>query len=211
MKVLKLLLSLLFPPRGAEHLVNTAGEDALFAKFAPTTFELSGAHAVGLLPYRDETVRAFILEAKFHDNTRAQEALSALLADFLMERAVEETAFGEKLALVPIPLGEKRHKERGYNQVERVCEMAIAELGTSVVLLSNALTRTRETLPQTNLSGDARRENIHDAFQAKEGLDPNFHYLVIDDVVTTGATLLSAITALKKGGAVKISAIALAH
>lgn len=211
MSLLKAFLSLLFPPRKDERVVSALGEAGLFARSAPASFELSGTHAVGLLPYRDETVRAFILEAKFHENESAIAALGSVLADYLMERIADETALGGKLVLIPVPLGEKRMKERGYNQMERICETAVAKLGDSVACMPGALRRVRETAPQTSLSGDQRRINMLGAFAAKNELDPSYSYIVVDDVVTTASTLLAAVDALRIGGAYQVGAIALAH
>lgn len=211
MRLFKEFLEFLFPPRRDELLVRTYENEDLFPISAPVSMTVGGVVAVGLLPYRNETVRAFIREAKFHKNTKALQALSDVLADHLLERVADETAFGKKFVLVPIPLGTKRLKERGYNQTAEVCRLAITRLGNSVTRMEDALVRTKDTLPQTELSGDARRHNMRGAFSVSGPLDPSFSYILIDDVVTTGATLLASVQALRTGGAKEISAITFAH
>lgn len=211
MQVFTKLLELLFPPRPDELVVRTCKSDDLFALSNPVVVNIGQTPVTGLLPYRNETVRACIREAKFHKNEKAMHELSAVLADHLLERVVDETAFGTKIALVPVPLGAKRLKERGYNQTTEVCRLALTRLGNSVRLMEDALIRTKETLPQTELSGNARRHNMQGAFSASRPLDPSLSYILIDDVMTTGATLLSAIQSLREGGATHISATTLAH
>jgi predicted amidophosphoribosyltransferase len=77
--------------------------------------------------------------------------------------------------------------------------------------LQSALVRARETMPQTGLPGDARRSNMCSAFSAAHALDPSCTYIVVDDVVTTGATLVAALEAMRKGGATDVAAVALAR
>jgi len=211
MYVVSLLLDFLFPPREHARLVRTATTDQLSERLAPASFSLQGTEALGLLSYRDPLVRATLLEAKFHNNLSAQKLLGEVLTDYLLEYSAEETAFGQKIALVPVPLGEKRKKERGHNQVETICRLAIENTGISVVVLPKLLKRTRETLPQTQLSGDARRENMRDAFVAEDIPNDDYTYIVVDDVLTTGATLLAATQAVRASGATSVSALALAH
>ncbi len=211
MRIFKKFLELLFPPRADELLVNACESKDLFGLMTPVALTTGGAPTVGLLPYRNETVRAFIREAKFHKTPQAIQALSEVLADHLLELVADETAFGNSVVLVPVPLGSKRLKERGYNQTAEVCRLALTRLGSSVTLMEDVLIRTKNTLPQTELSGDERRRNMHGAFSTVEPLNPALSYILVDDVVTTGATLLSAIQALREGGARHISAITLAH
>jgi len=210
MNFLHKILRILFPARTTERLVEEQGEVGLFSYSSPSSFFITDCPTTALLPYTSPLVRAFILEAKFHNNTVATGALGAVLKDHLLERISEETALGGNLALIPIPLGEKRRRERGYNQTELICREACASFNECVVL-PDALVRTRETEPQTKLSGTARRQNMKNAFTASSSLDSSLSYIIVDDVVTTGATLMAALQALKKGGATRISAIALAH
>lgn len=211
MWLFRALLEFLFPFRERTTLVEGATARDLFSRCSPATFSLDGVEGVGLLPYRDALVRACILEAKFHANAHAQQLLGEVLTDFVLERVTDATAFGTKVMLVPLPLGEKRRKERGYNQVEEICRHTLGRLEGMAMLAPEALTRVRETLPQTELPGDARRQNMCEAFRAAPNLNPSHTYIIVDDVMTTGATLLAAIEALHDAGLPTVSAIALAH
>ena len=77
-----------------------------------------------------------------------------------------------------------------------------------------ALTRIRPTPPQKNLSPDARRRNVAGAFEVRAGkaaLISGAHVILVDDVLTTGATLSACARALKKAGARRVDALVLAR
>lgn len=159
-----------------------------------------------LLPYGNPLVKAVIQEAKFHGNKHAISLMGAVLYEYLLDL---DTFHGESCVLVPIPLSPQRKHERGYNQVEKICAVALQN-NSLTTHSAHVLIRTRNTLPQTTLTRSARLENMQGAFYAQP-LDTSLTYIVIDDVVTTGATLADAVRALREAGALRILPIALAH
>jgi len=212
MRLFEQLVQLLFPARPTEALVRNALPDHLAARTTAQSFDASGISAVALLPYHDALAHAAIVEAKFYANEKAQELLGSVLAEYLLERLGEDAAFGGTAAcLVPVPLGEMRRHERGYNQCERICEAAARRLGLAVRMKPNVLKRIKDTVPQTDLSGRERRKNMQGAFRVEPGLDTERTYIVVDDVMTTGATLHAAAAALRAAGATRIIPLALAH
>ncbi len=204
--VMRGLLDLVFPPRETELLVRSIRPEALASLVNPVTNE---AGVVALLPYREPLVHALIIETKYHGNTAASSLLASVLSDYLLERMSEETELERRnIALIPLPLSGKRKRERGYNQVEQVLQEAATQLGAHME--TNLLTRTRHTTPQTRLSKEERRTNVTDAFRTTTP-DPAYLYIVVDDVLTTGATLAEAVHTLTKAGADRVIAVALAH
>jgi ComF family protein len=111
--------------------------------------------------------------------------------------------------VVPIPLGEKRRRERGYNQVALVAMPLAASLKWQYA--PRALKRIRETRSQVGLSYEERRENTTNAFASDARLVGDRTVLLMDDVATTGATLSAAASALSAAGARKIYALTLAR
>ncbi|MBC7871848.1 MAG: ComF family protein [Chitinophagaceae bacterium] len=89
--------------------------------------------------------------------------------------------------IVPVPLGEKRLKERGYNQAQLIAERLAAEM--AVPCLPYALRRRRETQSQVGLNAQQRSENMVDAFEADAAQLKGLRVLIVDDVLTTGSTL----------------------
>ena len=77
--------------------------------------------------------------------------------------------------------------------------------------LMNALVRGKNTPPQSSLSGPARRNNLQGAFQMKKGIVLPASVLLIDDVITTGATLEACATVLRRAGARRIYGLTIAR
>ncbi|HET7603178.1 MAG TPA: ComF family protein [Gemmatimonadales bacterium] len=110
--------------------------------------------------------------------------------------------------LVPIPLGSRRRRRRGYNQSERLAH-ALAAL-TGLPLHEGLLVRARETRSQTALTPEARQANIAGAFEAASRAREQ-RVVLVDDVFTTGATLLDAARALSQAGAAWVGAVTFAR
>jgi ComF family protein len=150
-----------------------------------------------------DPIRTAIHQLKYRRNLGLGEALALPLADFVrsLNWPVE--------AIVPIPLSQKRYQERGYNQVATFAYPLALHLG--LPYLGDALHRTRDTRSQVGLSAHERRENVHNAFQAREKLVRGKQILLVDDVATTGSTLSSAANALLIAGAQAVYAVTLAR
>ena len=112
-----------------------------------------------------------------------------------------------RLVLVPVPLAPKRLRDRGYNQSEHLARALAAYSGKPVLV--EALRRTRETPTQTALTPEARLANVAGAFEGR-GVQGS-RVVLVDDVFTTGATLLAAAAALTQAGAAQVEAVTFAR
>jgi predicted amidophosphoribosyltransferase len=176
----------------------------------------SGVSAIAILPYRVPLVQAFVTEAKYQRNKKALEFLGEILAAYI--RSLQEKGLDQarQYVLVPLPLGKKRLQERGYNQVEEIVRYALTNLQSETFsLMPDLLFRTRDTVAQTTLGREARKKNMQGAFGAlhvlpKSSVDFST-YILIDDVLTTGATLFAAYEALRIAGTKDILLLTLAH
>ena len=110
--------------------------------------------------------------------------------------------------LIPLPLHPNRLRERGFNQAQEIARLFTKQL--NIDLRGDALQRVRDTEHQARLSEKARHKNMRHAFLASPEVAGK-HIALIDDVITTGASLDAASRALKKAGARRVEAWVLAR
>ncbi len=156
-------------------------------------------------PFRfDGVIRQAIHQLKY----RNLRALAAPLAKFLSDYLVTNP-FPEEV-LVPVPLHQKRLRERGYNQSGLLAHQ-LSKL-TNLPLVDDCLIRLRHTPPQARTSTVAeRRGNVANAFTCRDHSVCNKQVLLIDDVSTSGATLDACAAALKAAGATSVWGLVLAR
>ncbi len=146
----------------------------------------------------DARVRPLVHRFKYLGWWRLADSFAARMAP-LVDRASDAD-------LIPIPLAAGRRRRRGYNQAERLA--AALSMQTGLPCRSDRLGRVRETPTQTRLTPEGRLANLADAFAAAASDRPA---ILVDDVFTTGATLLSAAGALLDAGAPEVQAITFAR
>lgn len=200
-------LDFLFPPRVDEIAVRDISNDDFLALVNPQLVPYTRPSTVILLPFSDARVRTAIHEAKYRGNKRAFELLALALVEYL--RDADDVERPRRSFIVPVPLGKARMKERGYNQAEEIAKFVAKELG--IEIKTDLLIRTRETKSQVSLQREEREKNMCGAFKTTQSANPAHTYIVIDDVITTGATLQAAVDVLKEVGAEHIIPLALAH
>lgn len=155
----------------------------------------------------DSPVQNGLHTMKYRGNIAFGESLALQMVDYVrsLHWPVE--------VLIPVPLGKKRLNERGYNQVGLVARPLAYHVGW--LYEPNALWKTRETRSQVGLTASQRTENVQNAYQADPKIVKQRTILLMDDVATTGSTILSCTQALLFAGAkeayVLTIARALAH
>lgn len=121
-----------------------------------------------------------------------------------------EPAFEKVDSVVPVPLDRGRLRQRGYNQAELIARPLAGRLG--LPLTANLLRRLRPRPPRLKLSRRERWETVRGAFQAKPGREVDrAHILLVDDVLTSGATLDACASALYSAGAEAVYAVTVAR
>ncbi len=164
----------------------------------------------------DSGARAGVHALKYRGLSRIADELAAAMA------GLDVPGLGSAW-LVPVPLGPKRQQQRGYNQSERLASALARRWRRPVVEL---LARTRETATQTALTPEARLANVAGAFRTRNaemgtrnrGTDdgsalrvPSSAFerplILVDDVMTTGATLAEAARGLEQAGARGVAAV----
>lgn len=140
---------------------------------------------------------------KYRRNMGIGDAIARQMADFV------RSLHWDVEMLVPVPLGKKRLKERGYNQVALVARPLAYELGLQYA--PHGLWKSREARSQVGLNISQRRENVSRAYLAEGKVVNGRSVLVMDDVATTGSTIQSSSQALLSAGAREVYAITIAR
>ncbi|MDR2962670.1 MAG: ComF family protein [Bacteroidales bacterium] len=191
-------------PRVYESTAEHGALDHLFAGQIP--YERASA----LMYYTKKNKYASLLHAlKYKGNKDVGIFLGELCAQHLHEQNCIESID----CIVPVPLHSKRRRTRGYNQSEVVAQ-GISHI-TKIPVCASAVVRRVNTETQTKKNKDERKQNVANIFSvAQANLLEHKHILLLDDVITTGATTIScAETILRQVPSARISivGVALAH
>lgn len=151
------------------------------------------------------TVQQAVHAMKFHSNAE----LCVLLGRQLGLRLRQSARFDDVDLLVPVPLHWLRRLRRGYNQSELLCR-GIAQV-TNIPVCTRAVSRPRYTHQQSLQHSSARAANVDGAFRLRNaGLLAGKHILLVDDVLTTGATLVACADSLATVPGIRFSVATLA-
>lgn len=175
------LINLIFPPRPTQKILQEAKKQLKQAPY------LVGTHnsCIYLSSYQNPLIQAATVENKFNNNKFASKILSNLLLQWANKQTLSTL-------YIPIPLGPNRLRTRGYNQVENI----LKKIQNKIEIETKLLIRKKDTEPQTNLNKEERLKNIKNAFIYNESNNLDYskfsQVVIIDDVLTTGATLNEA-------------------
>ncbi|MBI5139267.1 ComF family protein [Candidatus Nomurabacteria bacterium] len=173
-----------------------------------------------LYEYRHPSIKSAIWLLKY----KGRKKLANTFAEAIYGKIIEELAdlsvmenFNEPV-LIPIPLSSKRYRTRGYNQASLICKKLIEidkknNSSCNLKLEKDVLVKIKNQEHQAHIENRrARFENIAGSFTVKnEGRIKNKNIILIDDVITTGATLSEAKKTLKQYGAKSVIAFTVAH
>lgn len=146
-----------------------------------------------------------LFELKYHNHPEVGKTMGRMMAEEL-----KATSFFDGIDLiVPIPLSRKKERQRGYNQSDWIA-WGISE-ATGIPTDTTSVVRTKSNPSQTTLDHRQRRENVRDIFAVRppESLEGR-HILLVDDVITTGATMLSCAETIARACRVRFSVLSLA-
>ena len=151
--------------------------------------------------------RALIIELKYHRGLHVLEDIGEI---FRRSPHVLEGVRGA--AIVPVPLHPRKARERGYNQAALLAAL-LAEAAGAGTIVTPLLRRVVDTTTQTAFDRRTRMANLKNAFALIPGaaLTPALHYILVDDVFTTGSTLNSCARTLRRAGALKLDVVTFGH
>jgi ComF family protein len=173
-------------------------------------------HCETLVPVFDEGKTAILLKGagralihalKYHEGLHVLEDVRAV-----MRRVPGYADYVRGKVLVPVPLHGRKLRERGYNQSRLLAECALAAAG-GATRIEELLVRRIDTESQTHFDRATRQENLKNAFAMASGaaITPGQHYLIVDDVFTTGSTLNACAQILRKAGAQQLDVLTFGH
>ena len=130
---------------------------------------------------------------------------------FLAAKEIAESGFFDDIdAIVPLPLSKRKMRQRGYNQCDYIAKGL--SRATGIPVIKNAVKRLKSNETQTHKSRDERWQNVEGIFALSDAaLLDGKHILLIDDILTTGATLASCAKSIQEGCQCKISIFTLAY
>ena len=166
---------------------------------------------ISFYDYHDEKVAQIIIKGKYNFIPATYESLGSIIAQKIKIERPDLTAAnsrpqspealangGQAYELAYIPLHATRRRWRGFNQAEVLCRALSKELNLPI---ADVLHRKKATKTQKDLKKEARLTNVSGAFELKPQADVHGKNLIlVDDVTTTGATLLEAAKVLKRNG-----------
>ena len=198
------LLDLIFPPKC--EICRKPGK----AHFCPECFsEIKfmkphlGIYSVAIY---EGVLRDAIKRFKFHKRKNLAKPLGILLVQYLSQTPLKVE---ELDMIVPVPLHQKRLRERGFNQAEHLAQVVAKYHELPVV---KAIKRVKNTKANFDLPRNERFTNINEAFAIAEGSQiENKRVLLLDDIYTTGATIAECCKVLRSSGAKRVEIVTLSR
>lgn len=162
--------------------------------------------------YQNPLIKKIIKNAKYNHKSEALLYLAESIKNETLAH-IEKHAKTRAIVVVPIPQHISKTRARGFNQAEKIAQAIFsAPSNLPIQLDSNLLTKIRATKPQAQIhTRNMRLQNTKSSMQAIRACDPNTLYIVVDDVLTTGGTMIEARRALSETGAKHILGITIAH
>ena len=214
-KLLSLILDFVFPRAEPIVSIENMSAEELVSQI-PRAREIDEEECKALFDYRNELAKQAIWEIKYRRNEKLVTIFCEPFYEFILDELADKALFSDfkNPILAPIPSSKKRLKERGYNQCEMIAkELARIDGGKNFTISNNILEKVKDSPSQTSVKNRAERlQNLKGCFAAgnpEKIRDANI--ILVDDVITTGATMSEAKKVLQNAGARQVMCFALAH
>jgi len=162
-------------------------------------------YAYSLFYYQGEVIR-LVHRLKFSEKISYARSIGELLLKKVLDELLPEQ--GRPEYIIPVPLHNKRLRQRGFNQSAEISRVIAKKTGLTIK--HDVVVRQRSTLTQTGLKAKQRQKNIKGAFKVMRSLNAK-HVLIVDDVMTTGSTVNELAKVLKKSGVERVGVLSIAR
>jgi competence protein ComFC len=223
-RIIEKVANILLPKEKKVLLLESLGPDGFFDKIPRSeNFDFETDKIKAIFNYKTVLCRQAIWEIKYRANRKLIRDFSLLLYEYILEELTDLKTFSnfQNIILLPIPASPARTREKGFNQCILICHELIKidkeRNGNNFTLLENFLIKKADTMHQARVSNRKMRlKNLINTFSIDNkagGMLSAHSFIIIDDVITTGATMNEAFRALNNAGIPprKIRAFALAH
>ncbi|MFZ2038362.1 MAG: phosphoribosyltransferase family protein [Minisyncoccia bacterium] len=200
------------PPPLVQRLIGLSVEEIISE--ISRSDSLPDKNSIAILSYKHPLTRTAIWEMKYRGNRAITRKMALVIYDYLLIELSEASTwqnFTEPI-IVPIPLSPERLRERGYNQAGKLAkELVKIDKGENFKLNSDWLKKVRSTDSQSHTRNRTERlNNLKNCFSASSDVEGK-NIILLDDVITTGATMKEAKNTLRQAGAKKVICVAVAH
>ncbi|MEK7552315.1 MAG: phosphoribosyltransferase family protein [Patescibacteria group bacterium] len=207
----KILIDFLFPQVKPTEL----SVDKIIEELKKPT-DLDDPDIIVLSDYKQTLAKKLIWELKYKNNEHSAKILAEIMYTEIIGYLNDWIMFEDfkDPVLIPVPLSKEKLEKRGYNQTETLVEQIILlDQGKNLGFEFDAIHKVKDTPEQSSLKTKVQRlKNLKNCFKV---VNPekikNKNIIIVDDVITTGATIKEVKKILKKAGARKIKAICVAH
>ncbi len=210
------IISFIFP----DHCVSCKTPGTLLCSLcrkileSPNPLPVPYMHSV--TRYQNKVTRKLLWQLKYNGKFPLAIVIAQMMYDQLLDLLSDEALFSnfERPLLVAIPISRKRKRERGFNQSELIAKALFQiDKGVSLSYLPRVLIKIKETKQQALIKNKTERfKNAHNTFSLERKNEiSGRNIIVIDDIITTGATMEEARRVLKKAGAKSVLCFSFAH
>lgn len=213
-KVVHFWIDFLFPKKRVVLELESLPQSTLISSLPPAPS--IDEEVIAIFDYQHPLVKELVWELKYAGNRLIAEKLGEILYDFISDELMEKAIFDNwsRPIIMPIPISDKRRFERGWNQTEILCKsLADLDRENRFKYLPRHLSKIRHTESQTTTA--SRKERLENIKGSMRVLHPpaveKRCVILVDDVVTTGATFAEARRVLLEAGAEKVLSVAIAH
>ncbi len=210
--VYKTILEALFPLSKAEQELFSYSPESAYEKLprAPK-YDEPIPNVFSIFAYKDDRVSKLVWNIKYKKSGQATRIGGYALWNALKNKAQRSNI--SSFLIIPIPITDRRRKERGYNQCELlVDEITRLDSSKQFLINKNILIRTQHVSRQTLKGREERLESAQGIFEVVPNeIDRKIPVVIIDDVVTTGSTIKEAMQTMKNAGFENVFGLSVAH
>ena len=208
------LLSYILPKEENTIFIENMTEEYIMREITQAN-QTSNNNFKALFQYKNKIFKKAIWEIKYHANKKIIQKFSKLFYEFIINEISDEISFSNfnNPLLIPVPISKNNLKERGFNQSELITkEIKKLDIDNFFELSLNSIFKIRNTPHQSKLKNRTKRlKNLKGCFYANKEIVKNKNIIIIDDVITTGATMTEISKTLKEAGAKKVIGFAIGH